>query len=488
LLAAIALVLGAGLVGIMLHHSRSRPKQDERVEVVQTTADLTERLTQLPDIRFGSPVPRGPTVIHVDAAAQYQRVVGAGAAITDTSAWLLHDGLTPGTRYTVIQNLFGPRGIRLNVILVPMGASDFTRDGKPYSYDDQPRGASDPELAHFSVAHDDAYVIPLLREIQSTNPSVEILSTPWSPPGWMKTNDSLANPGGAGRLLPSAYAPLAHYFVKFLTTYAARGLRVRAVAPQNEPGQASLYPGLNLSVAAQATFVSEFLAPALRAARLRVGIYAYDFKWLFWRRVKALVSDPGVAGTLAGVAWHCYEGNPDAMTNLHQLDPGLDEIESECASGAAPGPPAELLIASFRNWASTVLLWNVALDPHNGPVQRPNLGCAKCIGVLTVDDRDHTVRYGADYYELGQFSEFVQRGARRIASEHFVSYNTPTRDHLVNYSSPGLDDVAFRNPNGTIVLIAHNNGRTPTRFTVVWHHGAFSYRLPGAATVTFVWR
>jgi glucosylceramidase len=191
---------------------------------------------------------------------------------------------------------------------------------------------------------------------------------------------------------------------------------------------------------------------------------------------------------ISGVAWHCYEGNPDAMTRLHQLDPRLGEIETECASGAAPGPPAELLIASFRNWASTVMLWNLALDPRRGPVQPPNLGCARCVPVLTVDKRRHRVRYGADVYELGQFSEFVQRGAQRIGSEHFVSYNTPTRNHLVNYSTPGLDDVAFENPNSTKVLIAHNNGTSPNRFGVVWHNAGLSYRLPAGATVTFVWR
>jgi glucosylceramidase len=163
--------------------------------------------------------------------------------------------------------------IGLGVILVPMGASDFTKDGKPYSYDDQPRGSSDPTLVHFSVAHDDAYVIPVLREILAANPRVEILSAPWSPPGWMKTNDSLANQAGMGRLKPSAYGPLARYFVKFLTAYAVRGVPVSAVAPQNEPGQSTLYPGLNLSTANQATFVSEFLAPALRAAKLPVRIY-----------------------------------------------------------------------------------------------------------------------------------------------------------------------------------------------------------------------
>src|SRR6478672_10151344 len=126
------------------------------------------------------------------------------------------------------------------------------------------------------------------------------------------------------------------------------------------------------------------------------------------------------------------------------MAPSLDQIESECSDGGAPGPPGELMIASFRNWASSVLLWNLALDPSGGPVQQPNYGCRGCTGVVTVDGRSRTVTYGIDYYVLGQFSKFVQSGARRIASDHFVTYNTPTRHHRINYATNGIDDVAFR--------------------------------------------
>jgi glucosylceramidase len=459
-----------------------------RVEVVQTTTDLADHLSPLQSVSFhaGRP-PGGVPIIHVDDTVTYQRVIGVGAAMTDTSAWLLHDELPPDVRASVMRNLFGSGGIDLEVVRVPMAASDFTKNGVPYSYDDQPSGESDPSLARFSVAHDAAYVLPVLREVLAINPRVEVLATPWSPPGWMKTNDALSNPGGAGRLLPAAYGLLADYFVKFIQAYAREGVRIDAIAPQNEPGQTAMYPSLNLSETEEAKFISNDLAPALAAAGLRPRIYGDDWKWLLWQRAFALAANPAVAKVLSGIAWHCYSGNPVVMTTLHRLDRALDQIESECSSGGAPGPPGELMIASFRNWASSVLLWNVALDPSGGPVQPPNYGCPRCTGVITIDERRHTVRYERDYYVLGQFGKFVETGARRIGSDHFVAYNTPTRYRRINYATAGIDDVAFRNPDGRLVLLVQNNASGSRRFAVAWHRGVFMYSLPAGATVTFEW-
>ena len=175
------------------------------------------------------------------------------------------------------------------------------------------------------------------------------------------------------------------------------------------------------------------------------------------------------------------------MAAQHRATPRLAQIESECSSGSSPGPPAELMIASFRNWATAVLLWNIALDPHGGPVQPPNRGCPYCTGVLTVDERSHRVTYGRDYYQLGQFSAFVEPGALRIGSDHFVTYNSHTHFHKVDYSTGGIDDVAFLNPGGSKVLLVHNNGEMARRFAVDWQGRAFTYSLPREATVTFVW-
>lgn len=175
------------------------------IEVVQTSADLSDALTRLPDLRFSSSSPDRGRVIDVEDTVRYEKVTGVGAAMTGSLAWLLHDKLAAATRTAVMDDLFGDRGRTWTFVVVPMGGSDCTAAGRPYTYDDLPAGKSDPRLLHFSVAHDDAYIVPTLRQMLAVNPRIEILATPWRPPAWMKANGALNNTQAKGTLLPSAY-------------------------------------------------------------------------------------------------------------------------------------------------------------------------------------------------------------------------------------------------------------------------------------------
>jgi glucosylceramidase len=374
--------------------------------------------------------------------------------MTDTSAWLLDRHLSPGQRDTVMVKLFGPTGIELNYVRVPIGASDFTAGRVPYTYDDVPPGQSDPGLTRFSIAHDQAYVLPMLRQALAINPSIQILASPWTAPAWMKANKALDNLDRRGLLLPEAYGAFARYFVKFIRAYAAAGVRVDAVTPENEPEQSTPYPGMTLPVQREADFLATALQPALHEAGLNTKVYGFDFNWFLPSYPQALVADRRLAASVSGIAWHCYAGDPNAMTSLHSAAPALEQLETECSSGLAPGPAAEMAIASTRNWATVVLLWNLALDRGGGPVQPPNMGCPGCAAPVTVDEPTSSVTYGLDYYQIGQFSSFVRRGAQRIASDHFVQYRNTFLNRSGGYATPGLDDVAFQNPDGSKVLVA----------------------------------
>lgn len=475
------LAIGANACG-----SKGPRRDGPRVEVVQTNHDLSERLSQLPDVHFVAQTPRALPIITVDDTVRYQRFAGLGAAMTDSSAWLLETQLSAPARTAVITSLFGTARLGLRFVRVPMAASDFTALGRPYSYDDVSRGHSDRTLARFSVAHDDAYVIPALQKVEAVDHAVKFLAEPWSPPAWMKTNDAFDNFAGAGRLRSDAYAPLAQYFVRFIRDYGARGIQIGAITPQNEPGHPTRYPGLDLSVTDEARFIAAYLAPALRRAGLHPRIYAFDANWLYGDQPLRFVRNRA-ASQVAGIAWHCYAGNAGRMAVLHGIVPRMDEIVSECSTGIAPGPTAALLVAAFRNWASAVILWNLALNLQGGPVQPPNSGCDRCTAVVTVDQRRHTASYTADYFALGQLSRFVRPGAQRIESPNFVSYNTTLLTRGPNYATPGLDDVAFENPDGSKVVLAYNNASRAIRFAVSWRGKAFIYSLPAGATVTFVW-
>jgi glucosylceramidase len=458
------------------------------VQVVLTSADLSQALTTMPEISFSSVDPGGP-IIHVNEHARFQTVRGFGGAMTDSSAWLIYDRLDPVARAKLMDELFGTGagGLHLSFLRVPMGASDFTVDGRPYSYDDMPRGRSDPRLKHFSIRHDTAYTIPALEQALSINPGMFILANPWSPPGWMKTNDALGNPGDKGYLKPDDAHALAGYFVKFIEAYRRYGIHVDAVTPQNEPGQGSIYPGMHMNEGTEAAFVREDLAPALKAAKLAVEIYGYDWGWEPDQipYAYALARSPA-ARELAGISTHCYRGDPTTMARLHAEAPRLDEIVAECSPGIMPAPTAEVAISAMRNWASALALWNLALDPAGGPVQHPNLACRHCTGIVTIDEHTGTVALTHDYYELGQLSKFVLPGAVRIGSNNFVSYVKPTKTRSL--ATAGLDDVAFENPDGSRVLVAYNGSRAPITFGVTDDGSYFAYTLAAGATATFSWK
>ncbi len=458
------------------------PRPDWTVAVTETTPDLGQHLSALPSLQFSPvPPPTGVPVVSVNDRARFQQVNGFGGAMTDSSAWLMYDELPVAARAELMSDLFGASGIGLSFVRLPIGASDFTVTGHPYTYDDLPPGQTDPTLAQFSIAHDELYVVPSLIAMLTVNPRVQIIATPWTAPPWMKANDGFDDLEYSGTLLAADYAPLAAYFVRFLQAYAALGIPIGAITPENEPLNRPPYPGMFLPEPAEAQWISQDLVPALRTAGLSPKIYGYDGGWSGYGQTLAA----GPAGPdLAGLAWHCY-GGLGLLSRVHATFPRLDQIVTECSPGLARYPVPEMLIGALRNWATSVGLWNLALDPSGGPVQPPNTGCMRCTGVVTVDERTHTFTLNRNYFQLGQLSRFIQPGAWQIGANNFVTYyRTATGGYG---ATNGLDDAAVLNPDGTRVLVAYNNSPHRIRFAVKWDGNTFTFGLSAHGTVTFSW-
>ncbi|MGO9753427.1 MAG: glycoside hydrolase family 30 protein [Solirubrobacteraceae bacterium] len=456
------------------------------VSVMQTSGNLSQRLTPMPGLHFEHMVPaEGVPVISVNDSVGYQRIGGFGAAMTDSSAWLIERELPAAGRTALMSDLFGSAGLGLSFLRLSIGASDFSVGGRPYSYDDLRPRRTDPHLVHFSIAHDRAYILPALNQARALDPGIVFLASPWTPPAWMKGNDALGNVKDGATLRADAYGPWAAYIVKFIQEYASAGVPITALTAANEVGTPTTYPGLNMTLSSLSTWIRQDLMPALSRARLHPKLYGADWGWGTAARRDEAALTATTADEYTGVAWHCYYGSPDVMNAIHSQNPRLDEIVDECSPGISAIPISEVMIASLRDWASTVALWNLALDPAGGPVQAPNHGCPGCSGLVTIDEEGGALTFNLAYYQLGQASMFVQRGAERIESGHFVTYTY--RKPGANFVSAGLDDVAFANPDGTRVLMAYNNGQQATLFAVDWHGTYFEYTLPAAATVTFEW-
>jgi glucosylceramidase len=484
------LVLAAAAALMVAGPARASAPTRARVLVTQTSGDLSQAMRPLAARRFSpsTRIARGVRVIDVEDTHRYQRFIGAGGGMTDSSAWLIWTQLAPARRSRLMKLLFAPSGAHLSFLRVPIGASDYTADGVPYSYDDEPAGRTDPQLADFSVAHDQPYVLPALRAALQLNPKLYLEGVPWSAPGWMKANDALDNQAHAGTLLPRDDAAFGRYLAAFVRAYRERGVRVKGIAVQDEPNEPNPYPGMQMSTSQEADLVVRYIRPALRAAGLSVDVFGWDLSWGPVKAVAPLIRDTE-SGALSGLAWHCYDGSPQFMSNAHTAAPQALQIVDECSTGAKDVfATSELLISSTRNWANAVALWNLALYPQGGPAQSLGYGCEGCTGLVSVDPETGRYTLSRDYYELAQFSRFISPGAVRISSPHFVSYRLGGLGHFQTEISSGLDDVAFLNPDGTRVVFAYNTGATPISFAIRWHHSTCTYRIPPHATTTLRWR
>jgi glucosylceramidase len=472
-----ALILAVLLSGVFARsQTKTNPPQPADkstvVEVFESTADLKESLQARDSLSFGSE--RAPALtITVQPASTFQQIDGFGAALTDSSAWLLFTKLDAPQRKDLLEKLFDPgQGIGLNFLRLPMGASDFARDD--YSYDDLPAGESDPQLRHFSIAHDQAYIIPVLKEALTINPHLKIIASPWSAPAWMKTSGELIG----GRLKPGAYPAFAKYFVKFVQAYQAAGIPVFAITMQNEPLYIpNDYPGMGMNAQEQSAFLRDHLGPAFRAAHLKTKIMIFDHNWNLIDFPITLLSDAQAASFVDGIATHCYGGTSAAQEELHSRFPDKPIWLTECSggdwqTGRILEAQASLLINSTRHWARSVVLWNLALDQDHGPYKG---GCKTCRGVVTVNHAasPSTVTTTVDYVALGHASKFVAPGAVRIDSNTF--------------GHASLEDVAFRNPDGSIVLIVLSGSSDPVLFNVECQGQFFSHTLQPGSVATFRW-
>jgi glucosylceramidase len=466
------------------------------VGVYLTTKNLDVTLARQANLAFAPGAPGGASDVVVDPNLRYQALTaGFGVAMTDSSAYLLDRDLPPTLRDRAMRQLFSPSdGIGLSFLRIPMAGSDYIV-GAPYSYDDMPPGATDPTLAHFSVAHDSPYVFPMIREALGLNPRMTVMANPWSPPAWMKADDKLVSVGPDGTLLPQYYGAYAGYLVRTLQAYQAAGVPVQYLGVQNEPYTPLLLvsgiPNSYLSGVDEGNLIHNDVAPALKQAGLTAKILAYDDG--FQRSETFIPAAMQTAGPdISGLAYHCYLADPSSMTTEHTVFPAEPAFEAECSSDLSNIEPAQMAIRVLRNWAQGVQLWNAALNQSLGP--KIGSGCAglpgtgphagqQCIAPLIVDTAKHTYSFTSDYWALAQFSKFIQLGAQRIDSGAPNSCPTsPTPP-----APCGLEDVAFRNPDGGEVLVATTHDGQPHTLTVTENGQSFSYTVPDGATATFVW-
>ena len=454
--------------------------------------------------------PDTPYTITIDSKQKYQTMVGYGASMTDASAFVLmqlKDKNPDLYEYTMTRLFDKDDGAGFSYLRKPLGSSDYTATDKYYSYCDK----KSPNLTAFSIDHDKKYIIPALKEALRFNPEIKIMGSPWSPPAWMKTNNSLTGiskeekaSGKTCKLKPQYFDIYANYFVKIIEAYKNEGLNIHSITLQNEPQfDAAKYPCMRMDINDQIRLVS-ILGPKLKDKNLETKIFIHDHNWQLHpddRKViggdakmnpidlcRAILNDPQASPHIAGTAWHCYSGTTRTMTKAYNtIHTEFPDKEIFCTEITGWGKDRGSWFGNIdwtmnhnwmggpQNYASVSLQWNLALDHKYGPTLRDD---SAALGIVTINTDNYLeVKLEREYYPMAQLSKAAQPGSIRIASEV----------RKQNTKSNMLDTLAFQMPDGKISLVVYNSKEDKCQFQVSSNGKYFHYTMPGRSIATFIW-
>jgi glucosylceramidase len=125
------------------------------------------------------------TVVAVNLDEPRQEILGFGGALTEATASVLST-LPAAQRQEVIDAYFSPEGSHYTLARTHIASCDFSLES--YQYSTKP----DPFLSDFSIEHDKALLIPLLKDAtQASGSALKIVAAPWSAPTWMKDPPTL---------------------------------------------------------------------------------------------------------------------------------------------------------------------------------------------------------------------------------------------------------------------------------------------------------
>ena len=401
--------------------------------------------------------------ITLEIVGERQEIRGFGTCFSELGAVALN-GLSESDRSALLDELFDEDKCNFNYCRTPMGASDFSLDFFSYNECD-----GDFEMENFSIERDKKLLLPLIKEGVKRQKEMQMFASPWCPPLWLKTKRAYNN--GTFKMTEENLKAYALYFKKYAEEYLALGVPLVQICPQNEPCSNQVFPSCIWTGKELAEFIGGYLGEALKDLPVDIVFGTIngpetDHRKLYTRYSDYLgcaMHDERARKYIKAVAYQ-WAGKY-ALLETHDDYPELEIIqsESECGDGTNSWDHMmyvfEMMRQYFRLGASSYVYWNIALEGDGASTWgwRQN-------SLIHVENGAATLT--PEFYLMKHFSHFVKRGARYLKLRGEYSSST----------------AAFRNPDGTVILVAAN----PYTEEITITFEGKSYTLPPRSINTVV--
>lgn len=427
----------------------------QKVEMFTSTQDALWQPVK--NVKWSDKVPEtgGPVVTITDQTAQ--TIDGIGGTFNEIG-WDMLCYLTPEARTEVLTNLFGKDGAKFNYCRMPIGASDYGMNF--YSLNDV---TDDFDMANFSIARDRHILMRYIKEAKKINPDLKMWASPWSPPGWMKINNSYASgfdhnvpshnglqmerhielPTTGFRMENGYLKAYALYLAKFCKAYDAEGVHIENINVQNEPCSNHIFPSCPWRPQDIAYFIGHFLGPRFEQDSIDTEIIYGTINRNNPDYTRVALNDPDAARYIKGCGYQWDGKGSIPVISKEYPDLKMMHTEAECGNGSNDWAAAEhtwwQISHYLRNGSRNFNYWNMILD---------NEGVSpwgwKQNALISINPSTCEVVYNPEFYLMKHLSHFIEPGARMVQLE-------------------GADDniLAFVNPDGKQVVLGINLQDTP---------------------------
>jgi glucosylceramidase len=447
------------------------------------SSDAGDRLAAKPDVQFEPNHNQVDMDFRVSEDKTDQTMLGFGASFLESGLIVLNR-MAADQQETVLRSLFDPdKGAGFSAMKAPLAATDFMAGGPWYTYDDTP---GDVEMKHFSIERDlgTTGLITYIKRARKYGNFV-IQSPMDYPPDWMLVN---ATDRKKQDVDPKYYDALAHYYLRYLQQYAKNGIVIDYLSLFNEP------PGYTKIVFPEILpLLRDHVGPLLAKEGIvtKLQLSEASTRGAAYDNYGIVLSDPEARKYISSMPYHGYDlTNFDKIAALHEKYPDLPLWMTEICHYSAYSPHMSIprydfadgqfwgdqIFSDIQAGASGWTYWNMILDDTGGPwLVSPSHGDPVNNSqhpVVIIDRNTNKVTYTGLYYYLAHFSKFVRPGSIRIGL-------TGARE--------GVRAVAFKRPDGQIVVELMNSQRESVNVAILWHDRLLRAALPATSIGTLLW-